>query len=335
MKTFTPTFKALLFSSLIFSTPALLNAQYNGGKSGKYKWDVGISSGAANYLGDMGGNALTRRDFVSDMKLSQTRTAVGGFVRYRIMHDLYVQGNVGWARISGNDKLSSNPARNTRNLNFRNDILEITAQAQYVFYEVNDLGHTFRNQSNFRAYVGLGAGAAYHNPKAELNGDWIALRPLTTEGINYTKVTAVIPATAGFYFTLHRNFRIGWNLTWRTTFTDYLDDVSTRYADPSQLPSSLAVQLANRTDELENVTPAFAENFTPGNKRGDPTHNDSYLTSTIDMSYVIRGHSIYSQHSDFNNAKHDWVTKRQHHADKYNGYQKRTPILIRKHRIRF
>lgn len=320
MKKITPHFKALFICSALFAAPSFLNAQY--------KWDIGISTGAANYLGDMGGNALTRRDFVSDMKLTQTRATVGGFVRYKIMHDVYVQGNLGWARIAGDDKLSSNPARNTRNLNFRNDLVELTGQLQYVFYEVNDLGHTYRNRNNFRAFVGLGAGAAYHNPKANLNGEWIALRPLMTEGKKYTKVTAVVPLSTGFYFTLNKNFRIGWNLTWRTTFTDYLDDVSTRYADPSTLPSALAVQLANRTNELDNVSHAFAENFTPGNKRGDPTHNDSYLTSTVDMSYVIRGHSALSPH-------YAWVGDRQRHADKYNGLQKRVPLLIRKKRFRW
>jgi len=324
MKKFTPAFKALLFCSVVFSTPTLLNAQY--------KWDVGISTGAANYLGDMGGNALTRRDFVSDMKLSQTRLTTSAFGRYKIMRNFYVQANLGWARISGTDKLSSNPARNTRNLNFRNDIFEFTGEAQYVFYEVNDLGHTYRNRNNFRAYVGIGAGAAYHNPKASLNGDWIALRPLTTEGVKYSKVTAIIPLTTGFYFTLNRHVRIGWNLTWRTTFTDYLDDVSTRYADPSTLPSPLAVQLANRTNELENVSPAFAENFTPGDKRGDPTHNDSYLTSTIDMSYVIRGHSAWRPTNQGNTkARYDL----KHRPDKYNGLQKRIPWLIRKKRYVF
>ncbi len=321
MKKFTPSFKAILFCSLTFCTSSILNAQY--------KWDAGVNTGAANYLGDIGGNALTRRDFVSDMKLVETRMAAGTFVRYRIMHDVSIQGNLDWARIAGDDKLSSNPARNARNLSFRNDLFELTAQAQYVFYEVNDLGHTYRYRNSFRAYVGLGAGAVYHNPKAELNGDWIALRPLETEGKKYSKVAAVIPATAGFYFTLNKHLRIGWSMTWRTTFTDYLDDVSTRYVDPSTLKSPAAVALANRTNELDHVSPAFAENFTPGNKRGDPTHNDSYLTSTVDMSYVIRGHSSVA------GARYPWISDRQNHPDKYNGIQKRVPILIRKKRYKW
>jgi hypothetical protein len=333
MKKLTLPFKAILFCSLGFSLPTILNAQY--------KWDVGVNIGAANYLGDMGGNELTRRDFVSDMKLSQTRLSTDAFVRYRIARQFSVQGNFGWARISGNDKLSSNPARNARNLNFRNDIIQLTGEAQYFFYEVNDLGHSYRYRNNFRAYVGLGIGAAYHNPKAELDGQWIALRPLETEGFRYTKITGVIPATAGFYFTLNKHYRIGWNLTWNTTFTDYLDDVSTRYVDPSTLSSPTAVKLANRTNELTNITPAFAENFTPGDKRGDPTHNDSYLTSTVDLSYVIRGHSNRTYPSYVKGfsekARYDWLQRRQNHPDKFNGIKRKLPFLyrIRKHRVIF
>ncbi|MBI3509617.1 MAG: hypothetical protein HY064_03065 [Bacteroidetes bacterium] len=317
-KTFT---RNLFFVSAVFFLPLISSAQYF--------WDAGFHAGASNYLGDMGGNQLTRRDFVSDMKLTQTRMSAGTFVRYRINPMLSVQADLNWTRIAGDDKLSSNPGRNGRNLSFRNDIFEMTAQAQYFFYEVNDLGHTYRYRNNFRAYVGLGVGAAYHNPKTLYDGNWVALRPLETEGNHYTTITAVIPASAGFYVTLNKHYRIGWNLTWRTTFTDYLDDVSTTYKDPSQLKSPLSAELANRTDEL-NVTNAFAENFTPGNKRGDPTHNDSYLTTSVDMSYVIRGRSATFTHID---SRYPWISDRQQHPSKYNGPSHHPhALLIRKHR---
>lgn len=300
----TPTPKSFFIAFLICST-SLVQAQYF--------WDIGMNVGASNYLGDIGGNQLTRRDFVSDMKMSETKMTAGGFVRYKISHLFSAQGNISWIRIAGDDKLSANPARNARNLNFRNDMVEASGQMQFFFYEVNDLGRSLRNENNFRAYVGLGAGAVYHNPKTSFNGEMVALRPLTTEGKKYSRVAAVIPASAGFYFTLNKHYRIGWNLTWRTTFSDYLDDISTTYADPSQLPSTLAVQLANRTDELTTVSPAFADNFTPGNKRGDSKHNDSYLTSSVDLSYVIKGRSIIDK------KKYPWIGKRINHPDKYNG----------------
>lgn len=317
MKQLTLPCKTILLAGSLFLFPLFSKAQYF--------WDFGMSLGASNYLGEMGGNELTRRDFVSDLKLNQTRTYVNGFARYKMSPAFSVKANLGWARIQGDDKLSSNPGRNGRNLSFRNDVLEATAQLQYFFYEVFDLGHTYRYANSFRAYIGLGAGAAYHNPKTQYNGEWVALRPLQTENHRYTSVTAVIPASAGFYFTFKKKYRIGWDLTWRTTFTDYLDDVSTTYADPAALSSALAVALANRTDEIP-FSPAFAENYTPGNKRGDPSHNDSYITSSVDFSYVMRGHSSRVKNGS-------WIDQRNH-PDKFNGPNRRkTGILVRKVRV--
>ena len=301
----TPLKKALLVAGLFAGISA--NAQYN--------WDYGISVGASNYLGDIGGDIYTRRDFVADMKMEETRMSAGGFVRYKMTQGLFLKNSLSWVRVSGDDKLTSNPSRNARNLNFRNDIIEFTSVVQWAFYDINNLGRSWQHHDQFRMYIGLGAGVAYHNPKAEYYGDYIGLRPLKTEGVNYSKVAAVIPITGGFVFTFDKQFSIGFDLNWRTTFTDYLDDVSTFYVDPAQLGSSLAVDLANRTDELSSVSPAFAENFTPGSKRGDSNHNDSYLTSTVEISYA------FHTRSDWEKAKHSRIIHRKpQRPSKYSGY---------------
>lgn len=291
-----------VFAGLLLFSVSFLHAQYF--------WDVGFSAGASNYLGDMGGDLLSRRDFVSDMKISETRMTSGAFVRYKMNPWFSVKGNLAWARISGDDKLSDNPGRNGRNLSFRNDVVELAAQVQFHFYQIHNLGRSYRHQDNFKAYVGMGAGMIYHNPKTFYQGVYIPLRDLQTEGVKYSKVVAVVPVTGGFYFTFDKNYRIGFDLSWRTTFTDYLDDVSTVYADPAMLPSELAADLANRTDELAYVDPAFAENFAPGNKRGDASHNDSYLTSTVEFSYVIKGHSVLGK------PQYPWIHRR---PTKYDG----------------
>jgi hypothetical protein len=287
--------KSIIAAGIFIACSA--NAQFN--------HEIGFSMGASNYLGDIGGGILTRRDFIADMKMQETHMTASGFYRYKFNPYFALKGSLAWARISGDDKLSANPARNARNLNFRNDIFELAAQAQFIVYSVNNIGRSFRHQDNFRLYFGLGAGMAYHNPKAYYNGDYVALRPLTTEGVEYSKITAVVPASGGFYFTFDKSYRIGFDLTWRTTFTDYLDDVSTRYADPSTLPNALAIELANRTDELTTISPAFAENFTPGNKRGDASHNDSYITSSVEFSYA------FMTRSDFAKPKHGDIIRGQ------------------------
>src|SRR5687768_15783478 len=105
----------------------------------QYKWDFGVNLGAANYLGEIGGKEKTRRDFILDLKLSQTRSAMGIFGRYKLNPDVFVKAAVGWYRISGRDDLSTNPGRKGRNLSFRNDIYEASVVGQYIFYDIADL----------------------------------------------------------------------------------------------------------------------------------------------------------------------------------------------------
>jgi hypothetical protein len=259
----------------------------------QYRLDIGIHSGVSNYLGEMGGEEHTRRDFVKDMKLSQTHISFGAFARYKVHPYIALQADLFYGRISGDDKLSSNPGRAGRNLNFRNDIIELAVNAQLRITQFSDVGRSFRYRNDFRAYAFAGLAGFYHNPKAFYSDTWVDLRPLRTEGQAkpYSKISAAIPLGIGFYFTKDRVFRIGWELGIRKTFTDYLDDVSTSYAAPEAL-NPLAAELANRTDEL-NSTPIAEENYKPGSKRGDPSNKDAYMFSTVNISYVLKGRPAF------------------------------------------
>lgn len=264
------------------------------------KWEMGFTAGASNYLGEMGGQENTRRDFILDMKFMQTKTSTGYYARYKVRHNVYIKGGASWNRISGADALSSNPGRKGRNLSFRNDIFEMSAVGQYVFYERYHVGRHYQMNNNFMAYIFTGAAGFYHNPQAEYNGDWVDLQPLKTEGqaTPYGLVQVAVPAGTGFFFTMNKKYRIGWEINWRTTFTDYLDDVSTLYPDAAQLESNLAGELSNRNDELnyaENSLLPPSQNYVAGSKRGDSSHNDSYVTTSLSVGYLIQGHSNYGE----------------------------------------
>src|SRR6185369_3260589 len=103
----------------------------------QYRWDYGFALGVSNYLGDMGGKEKTRRDFVADMKLAETRWDMGGFMRYKINQRISVKGELNYLRIQGNDALSSNTGRHARNLSFWNDIFELQITPQIAVYENN------------------------------------------------------------------------------------------------------------------------------------------------------------------------------------------------------
>lgn len=294
--------------TLSLSLVALVLAASNTAQA-QYAWDVGFHVGGANYLGEMGGKDEPRRDFIWDMKLSQTRWAVGGFARRKINRLISVNSGLLYMRIQGADELTeSYRPRRGRNLNFRNDMFELYLRPEFTIYQDNDLGGRGRYRLDFRLFGYVGAALYYHNPKGQINreGDFYALQPLTTELVDYSRLGFAIPAGIGFHFTKRRRHRFGWDMGWRTTFSDYLDDASSVYADPASLPGGIggtAAQLANQTQyayDLDNTLP-HPNNYNPGAIRGDPTHNDSYLTMTFTYSYVLRGQS------NFYRQRYSWI----------------------------
>ena len=256
------------------------------------KTDVGGFIGAASYLGEIGGKDKTRRGFVFDMKLMQTRWAMGVFGR-RLLSPLF-SANAGfsYARIQGADSLSTNPGRRGRNLSFRNDFYEISLKLELYILQNHDIGGIRRKRrKDFSLYGFAGAAIIYHNPKAKYNNTWIALQPLRTEGKKYSKIQPAFPIGAGFYLTYSKRHRVGLEGGWRITFTDDLDDVSTVYADSNDLSGPIAVALANRNGELNFNDPTIASmstEYTSGSIRGNPKNNDSYIFFEITYSYAIK-----------------------------------------------
>jgi hypothetical protein len=296
--------RKLLFLITILTLPVLSKAQY--------LWDFGVQAGASNYLGEMGGKDKTRRNFVSDMKLSKTQMTAGGFARYKFTPLISAKLAANWVRIEGEDNKSTNRGRVGRNLSFQNNIFELELTGQVFFYEIPDLGHTYRYRNDFKMYAFAGVTAFYHNPRANYNGEWVNLQPLETEGVHYSRVNVAIPLGIGLFFTVEKRHRIGWEFNWRTTFTDYLDDVSTVYADPADLSSAEAIALANRRGELgDDSDVPLAENYAPGSKRGDPSHKDSYLSTSLYYSYVLRGRSSFYRSKYGSIFKHKKYKKRK------------------------
>lgn len=286
--------------------------------SAQYAWDFGVHVGAANYLGEMGGTDQPRRDFVWDMKLSQTRWAIGGFARRKLNRMFSLNAGLMYLRIQGADALSTYRPRVGRNLNFRNDMFELYVRPEFTIYQDNDLGGQGRYRMDFRLFGYVGIAAYYSNPKGQLNrqGEFYTLQPLNTELANYSRFGLAIPVGLGFHITKARRHRFGMDMGWRTTFSDYLDDVSTTYKDPASLPegvNGLSDQMADQSNfayALDNTLPhpdnyGYYDSGGPSpkkeNVRGDPTHNDSYLTLTFTYSYVLRGQS------NFYRQRYNWM----------------------------
>lgn len=272
----------------IFALLLIVSLGFSAGAQ-RYNLGFGLRAGATNFLGDIGSGDAAR-GFVFNMEMSDTRWAVGPFVRWRF-HPLFaLQGGITYARLQGMDASSENRARLGRNLNFRNDIFDISAKFEYYpqILAVSDVGFRGMYRTDYQTYFFAGVGTVIHNPKGmhPTSGEYVKLRPLQTEGVGYSPIAFQLPLGAGFFFTTNRQHRVGFELQWSWTFTDYLDDISTVYVQHD--PGSEAYVMANQHDPNAAFNLPDAANYQPGSPRGDPTDRDNYLLMTVSYSYLIR-----------------------------------------------
>lgn len=297
----------LLFLLIVQSVDAQrsIRRRYTRNQNKPY-FEVYAGVGVSSFLGELGGANAIGTNFAKDLDIEATRltTTIGGRVFYHPRIAQRVGLTYGW--LSGDDKRTKEPARNERNLNFRTPVFEVmTAFEIYLLKEStpkNRYRLTAQKQKGnpVNIYLWGGVGGFYFNPKGQnpVTGEWVALQPLRTEGQGYDgygtrqpykRFQLCIPFGLGFTFRLHPQWRLGIDLGLRKTFTDYIDDVSLTYVDPSifaQNGSSdpnLAAIMANKSQG--NIAGAAA----PGQQRGDPKDLDSYMFLTINLAYKIGG----------------------------------------------
>lgn len=266
----------------------------------QYEMDFGINLGGANYLGEIGGYDGEAQPFILDMNIQQTQFAVGGFYRYTFSRNIAAKVSLNFLRIEGADSLSRAPARVGRNLSFRTDIFEAILTGEYNFYTMSDISRRSRQRIDFKAYAFAGIGAIYYVPYGQFNNEWYSLRPLQTEGKQnaYDEIALVVPLGVGADFTVNRKLRFGMEIGYRFSTTDYLDDVSTRYAKDEDLPFAESFIFANRSDEAFRRGDADLPDrghYGPNSIRGNPDNNDGYLMVQLSCSYVIKGANDFSK----------------------------------------
>jgi hypothetical protein len=201
-----------------------------------------------------------------------------------------VRGDVNWARIAGTDNVPGT-VTNFRNLSFRSDVVEFTG-----VFEVNlrQIGHR-RNDYKTTPYLFGGLNLFRFNPKGNYQDEWYDLKPLSTEGQGlleypeaevYSLTQIGVPFGAGFRWVLNKYWRMSFEVGYRLTFTDYLDDVSGLYVNTGILEANrgpLAAAMADRRQELSSgLEPAQ-----PGTFRGSPRNDDAFLFAGFTVSYVV------------------------------------------------
>ncbi|MFM7017017.1 MAG: DUF6089 family protein [Bacteroidota bacterium] len=189
------------------------------------------------------------------------------------------------AYIEGADSLAIHTYNKKRNLHFQSNIEDIAIRYEYQLFK----NKSIRRKQIFTPYLIVGLGALHHNPTAIYNGEKVELQPLGTEGQYieggqypkpYKLYQLSVPAGLGIEARLSNAFSLRFELVNHWTFFDYLDDISTVFADSTKLSQTpngpMAVALANN---FQKGYPA------DGVGRGNKNNNDTYMTAGFAIVY--------------------------------------------------
>lgn len=279
-------------------------------KNGKYELGVGI--GPSFFLGDLGGGTGTGKTFIKDLDIPMAKLAKGIYFNFYPSEWLGLRIGLNKSHLEGSDDQVNldggrEYSRWRRNQYFQSEIFE--AYFGVEIYPTVLIEKYDGLRGKIRPYGIAGVGGFHFNPKGYYYPDpadekskiLVELKPLRLEGQGMAeypdrkeyKLTEIeIPMGAGFKYYFKENIYIGMEILHRKTFTDYIDDVSTKYIDPINFQKYLdasdvpiAIQLYNR-EPFRNISRP-----TIGRQRGDPKEMDSFFSTTIRMGWRINGNN--------------------------------------------
>lgn len=256
--------------ALLFITDALQAQSFYGSRRDR-STILTAGTGTTSYFGDLN-NPGDRFDSKLNLNLG---------LQYYINERFGARAELTLFQLKGTDEEANDPGREMRNLSFSSNNLEIN-----IIGIFDILPHTgrFYQRPDVSPYIFTGFGLTYFAPTAEYQGETYALRPLKTEGVDYSPVTLVFPFGFGVKFKASPFFNIGLEAGYRHALTDYLDDVSNVYVDKSHLPEDdIERILSDRRPEID------LKPFEPGHQRGNYQDNDGYAIFNIKIEYYLPG----------------------------------------------
>ena len=282
--------------------------------AGNGRFEVGLALGPLFFLGDLGGNYGTGKNNLKDVNFPLTNISKGLFLNVYPAEWLGLRVAINQGVLEGydhiiKDKGGDESFRKLRNLQFKSNMVEAYGAIEFyptVFFEKYD-----GLKGKLRPYGLVGFGVFKFNPKGEYfdpNGTsrWVELAPLHLEGQGfleyperkpYSLTSFEMPLGVGFKYYFKENKYVGFEVTHRKSFTDYVDDVSTTYIDANLFDKYLTPENATIAKQLY-----YRENYVPGpggtsvqrmeppgyeEQRGDPKDNDSFFSSIIRFGWRL------------------------------------------------
>jgi hypothetical protein len=276
--------------------------------TGDGRFEIGLGFGPMFFLGDLGGTAGIGKPFINDLDFPLTQVSKNIYVNFYPAEWLAFRAAINHGGLKGDDAEAPNKGgaemdRLERNLSFKTSVLEGYLAAEIyptVFFERYD-----GLAGKLRPYGLIGIGMFKFNPKAKLGNEWVALHPLRLEGQGmaeypdrkeYSLTQKEIPMGFGFKYYIKENMYVGLELLHRQCFTDYIDDVSTRYITPSNFNTYLSPSDAAKAKQLYyrgTYQGAPGAVLRPPEiltyQRGDATENDAFFSSILRFGWRLNG----------------------------------------------
>ena len=259
-------------------------------KKPKPNEEIGISLGVSNYLGDLAHKG--KIPILNESNPLAFRPAGGFYYRNNFTNFTSFKAALLAGGLYGNDaQTNGDLARLNRNLHFKSIIIDASLMFEWnlIPYKIGD------KKRMFTPYLGIGVAGFYFNPKAELNGRWVALQPLGTEGQGvlpgtkkYSLFQFAIPGSLGIKANITKKIALNLEFQYRSTFTDYIDDVSSNsYVSSDLFHNNYIASVAADADAL--AYRAIDESLSPrdSDQRGETKYKDNYYFVFVNISYKI------------------------------------------------
>lgn len=216
-------------------------------------WELGVYGGESYYLGE-----LNKNHFVP------FNISFGPRLRYNFDQRIGVKGLLTYSKISGDDANSRNSFKKDRNFSFESGLFEAAFVGEFNFKSYSPLDPKSTSGTPF---LFLGLGYVRHNPKTRIDGNLVNTSDLQTEGVSFNKNIFSIPVGIGYKLRSNKfSFEFSWGI--RKTSSDYLDDVSTNFANSLQDNEDNSQTDKTNSTQYENVSNI---------KRGDRYNKDWYV----------------------------------------------------------
>ena len=246
---------------------------------------LSFGAGSSNYIGDLA--SFSGLASVA----AQTMRWNAGFQYTRHFSPHFSTAiSLQYIRLAGDDNyfspVGTYEGNYGRNLHFRTDVKEFGVQQIYEFVPN---AQQLMKRSFISPYAYVGVAGIMFDPMARGNydyptpgqKDWVSLDD--QEDASYSKLSFAIPFGFGFRYKIGPLTDVGFDIGYRVSMTDYLDDVSdSRNSLESSKPlfnrsteTKAANTLVDRTKFTTNAAPSFLGG------------NDQYVTTQIRLIYHL------------------------------------------------